>query len=355
MHILQEMFESSFMGILSNEDSIDNLDELKAIIASEIPDLADSIAESMLTTIRKDVPAGLKEKREYQLQFEERLKNHWQKPLELLDLFISLATEAGDEFNKAFRDDATRSNDAVFRALTLLHARACQVASATLVLLRSGYADDAHARWRALHEMSVVSHFISEKGQDIAERYLLHDTVQRYKLALKHREYRERLNEQPISQEEFDELKAEHDKLVERFGRSFKEEYGWAASALEKGRPTIGDIEESVGLEHWRPYYRMASANVHANAHGVYYRLGASPLTNEVLLAGPSVFGLADPGDSTAISLGQVTTVLLTTEPILDGIVISKILMILVEEVGEAFLQAHRELEGSEDDRRESV
>ena len=91
------------MEILSNEDSIDNLDELKAIIASEIPDLADSIAESMLTTIRKDVPAGLKEKWEYQLQFEERLKNHWQKPLELLDLFISLATEAGDEFQQGLQ------------------------------------------------------------------------------------------------------------------------------------------------------------------------------------------------------------------------------------------------------------
>ena len=343
------------MGILSNEDSIYNLDDLEEIIASEIPDLADSIAESLLTTIRKDAPTGLKEKREYQQQFEERLKNHWQKPLELLDLFISLATEAGDEFNKAFRDDAARSNDAVFRALTLLHARACQVASATLVLLRSGYADDAHARWRALHEISVMSHFISEKGQDTAERYLLHDTVQRYKLALKHREYRERLNEQPISQEEFDELKAERDKLVELFDKSFKEDYGWAASALGKERPTLGAIEESVALEHWRPYYRMASANVHANAHGVYYRLGASPLTSEMLLAGPSIFGLSDPGDSTAISLCQVTTVLLTTKPNLDGIVISKILMALLEEIGEAFLQGHRELEGSEDDPREST
>ncbi len=147
MNILQEMFESSLTEILSDEDTIDNLDDLKAlIIASEVPDLADSIAESMLTTVKKDAPAGLRENREYQQQFEERLKNHWQKPLELLDLFISLATEAGDEFNKTFRDDAARSNDAMFKALTLLHARACQVASAILLLLRSGYADDAHAR-----------------------------------------------------------------------------------------------------------------------------------------------------------------------------------------------------------------
>ena len=100
---------------------------------------------------------GLKEKWEYQQQFEERLRKHWGKPLKLLDLFISLATEAGDEFNKTFRDEAARSNDAVFKALTLLHARGCQVASATLVLLRSGYSDDAHARWRALHEIAVVA------------------------------------------------------------------------------------------------------------------------------------------------------------------------------------------------------
>ena len=271
----KETFESSLTEILSDEDPIDNLDDLKALIASEVPDLADSIAESMLTTVKKDAPAGLREKREYQQQFEERLKNHWQKPLELLDLFISLATEAGDEFNKTCRDDAARSNDAMFKALTLLHARACQVASAILLLLRSGYADDAHARWRALHEISVVGHFISEKGLDVAERYLLHDTIQRYKLALKHRKHAEAINEEPIPRQEFEELRAERDKLVARFGKSFKENYGWAASALGKDSPSFENIEESVELEHWRPYYGMASDNVHANAHGAYYRLGS--------------------------------------------------------------------------------
>ena len=270
----------------------------------------------------------------------------------LLDLFISLATEAGDEFNKTFRDDAARSNDAMFKALTLLHARACQVASAILLLLRSGYADDAHARWRALHEISVVGHFISDKGLDVAERYLLHDTIQRYKLALKHRKHAEAINEEPIPQQEFEELRAERDKLVARFGKSFKENYGWAASALGKNSPSFENIEESVELEHWRPYYGMASDNVHANAHGAYYRLGSSLQADEVLLAGPSNVGLAEPGHSTAISLCQVTTVLLTTKPNLDGVVISKILLKLAEEIGAAFLLAHKDLEVSEDDIR---
>ena len=348
MKILQETLEASLMEIVSGEGFAGSLDDWQAAIAETIPDVAQSTAESMLAKIKNDAAAGLKEKWDYQQQFEERLRQHWGKPLELLDLFISLATEAGSEFNETFRDEAARSNDPVFKALTLLHARACQIASATLVLLRSGYADDAHARWRALHEIAVVALFISEKGRTVAEQYLLHDTVQRYKLALRHREHAKAIQEEPITQKEFEELKAERDKLVARFGTPFKEDYGWAASTLGKMRPSIVDIEDSVGLEHWRPYYGMASSNVHANAHGAYYRLGSSLRPGELLLAGPSNAGLADPGHSTAISLSQITTEILATEPTLDNIVISNILLKLVDEIGEAFLQSHRELEALE-------
>ena len=352
MKILQETLEATLMEIVAEEDSVGSLDELKATIAETIADIAESTAESMLVKIKDDAATGLKEKWEYQQQFEERLRKHWRKPLELLDLFISLATEAGGEFNKAFSDEAARSNDPMFKALTLLHARACQVASATLVLLRSGFADDAHARWRALHEIAVVALFIGERGRTVAERYLLHDSVQRYKLALKHGRHAKAIQEEPITRKEFEELKAERDKLVARFGTPFKEEYGWAASTLGKKRPTIADIEESVDLEHWRPYYGMASDNVHANAHGAYYRLGSSLRPGAILLAGPSNAGLADPGHSTAISLNQITTELLTTKSTFDNIVISNILLKLADEIGEAFLKAHRGLEALEAESR---
>ena len=224
MKILQETLEATLMEIVAKEDSVGSLDDLKATIVETIPDIAKSTAESMLAKIKDDAADGLKEKWDYQQQFEERLRKHWCKPLELLDLFISLATEAGDEFNKTFRDEAGRSNDAVFKALTLLHARSFQVASATLVLLRSGYSDDAHARWRALHEIAVVALFIGETGRTVAERYLLHDTVQRYKLALKHRRHAKAIQEEPITREEFEALKAERDKLVATYGTPFKED-----------------------------------------------------------------------------------------------------------------------------------
>ena len=309
-----------------------------------IPELSESIAGSILRTIERDAALRMEANRRQQEQFEERLKGLWREPLDLLELFISIATEAGEDFNAEFRNEAVRSGDAEFEALTRLHAKSCQTSRAILTLLRSGYADDAHARWRSLHENFVVSCFISKHGPEMAERYLLHDTIQRYKLACQYQEFAERINVDPLPQEELDELKSGCDKLVAQFGDSFRRDYGWAAS-VSKSVNTMRDIEKDIGLDHMRPYYKMASDNVHPYSHGIYYRLGLSLGPDNVLLAGPSNVGLADPGHSTAISLNQVTTTLLATRSDFDCIVVMQILEKLTEEIGQAFLKVHRELE----------
>lgn len=341
MSTLQESLEDSLNSLLSHEDWEDRRDELLDALDGIIPDLADSLADSTLKAIKKDARSGLKANRKTRQRFEKNHWKHWQKPLELLELFVALATEAGENSIKALPEDIS-DDAAVFAALTPLHARACQVASAILALLRAGYADDAHARWRALHEIAVVSQFINEQGRDTAERYLLHDAIQRYKLALKLQKHAGTINAEPLSQGEFDEIKAERDALLARFGKSFGEDYGWAAAALRDKRPTIAKIEASVDLNHWRPYYGMASDNVHANAHGTYFRLGLDEddPSPPMLLAGASSMGLVAVGHPTAISLCQVTTALLTIEPRLDDLVSVYILMKLLDEIGEAFVQA---------------
>ena len=207
--------------------------------------------------------------------------------------------------------------------------------------------DNVHANSHGAYFRIVVSYIISQYGQELAEKYLLHETIQQYKSAQHHQTYAERINERPISQEEFDLLKEERDLLINRFGTPFKEDYGWASSVIRKDRPTTRDIEEHVELDHMRPYYSMASDNVHANSHGAYFRIGLNPDTEHVLLAGASNMGLADPGDSTAISLYQITTNLLTSRPNLDRLVVSRVLSMLMEEAGQAFSEAHHQLEQS--------
>ena len=237
------MVESSLMEVLPNQASVEDIQAWETTIAEETPNLADAMADVMLKTIKKDISGGLQKNRRVQREFEKRLMTRWEKPLELLEVFVSVAGEAGEMFYETYRVDAADSNDAVFEVLTRLHARACQISSAIVTLLRGGYADDAHARWRALHEIAVVGHFISERGQEMAERYLLHDAIQRYQLAVKVRDHGDVIDEEPLSEEEFGELRAEREELVAEFGNAFEKPYGWAASAFGNRRTTFQDIE----------------------------------------------------------------------------------------------------------------
>ena len=43
--------------------------------------------------------------------------------------------------------------------------------------------------WRSLHEMAVVASLIQQHGQELAERYLLHENIQQYKLACAYQEF----------------------------------------------------------------------------------------------------------------------------------------------------------------------
>ena len=335
-------------GQISLEFTDDDIDSIGDMAADVTDDFIDSTAEALLAKLMQSFPSMLKEQRQHQRLFEKGLRKRWKMPLDLLELFISVATEAGSDFNDEFRDDAARSGNAVFEALTRLHARACQVSSEILTLLRSGYADGAHARWRTLHEIAVVSYLINEHGQDLAERYLLHNNIQVYKAARQYRKYSERINYEPMSEEEFEDIKSEHDNLVRRFGKDYKKPYGWAASAIGIKSPNFDQIERHIGLDHMRPYYGMASDNVHANSHGAFFRIGLG-LENDIVLAGASDMGLADPGHATAISLLQTTLSLLTTRPTTHYLVVSRTLMKLEKAIGNAFLEVHHQLESSEE------
>ena len=135
----------------------------------------------------------------------------------------------------------------------------------------------------------------------------------------------------------------DYQKCIDLYGKDFGTKYGWAAAFLKKRNPSFADIAESVGLEHFRPYYRMASHGVHANPKGVFNQIGM--LNDEVLLASPSNVGMADPGNASAISLYQATVFLLTHSPTFESLVILKIMERLTDEIGEALIEAHAFLE----------
>lgn len=306
------------------------------------------LAEHLLREWKQQASSILKERRNYQQGFNERLWMIWGEALDLLDVLLGVSLEAGIDFNEKLRSKAYQGNDLVFDALTRLHARGCQIAREIHVLLSYGLADGAHARWRTLHEVSVIASFICKHGQAIAERYFLHTGIETYKSALQYQEHSATLGWSPLSEEEMEQVKTVYDSLILRYGKDFKVDYGWASTVLGKIRPTFHDIEQNAGIEHVRPLVKMANTNVHASAKGIAHRLGLPPET-DILLAGPSIYGLGDPGRSTAYSLTLLTAVMLTYEPDMDRLVRVQAMQSLHLEIHDAFYQAEMKLDKDEE------
>ena len=138
----------------------------------------------------------------------------------------------------------------------------------------------------------------------------------------------------------------EYNSLLDKYGKSFKHDYGWAANALNMKKPTFKDIEASVKLDHNRPYYKSASANVHGNPSGVLNNLGLLA-EEEIILSGPSNLGLSTPAQSTVLSLNVITTMMLAHDASMDAIVISKVFAKYGRQAEEAFLLVEEDISKS--------
>lgn len=269
--------------------------------------------------------------------------------MDLYDMFTVAARQLGSDINRKHRPDAIADQDYVFEALVRIHARACLIASEIRALMVSGHASGALARWRSLHELAVIAYFIREHGNDVAERYMLHEVVQTAKQAEKYERHHETLKNEPLDPRELKRIRENRDELIGRFGPGYARDYGWAAGVMP-GNPTFERIEEVVGLAHWRPYVALASHSVHANFKGMAFDLGVSGSDGyaTVALAGPSNAGLADPGQSAVMALMNCTVALINHKPTPENVVGMKVLQRLLDEVVEAFIQAHIKLEQDE-------
>ena len=280
--------------------------------------------------------------------FQRRLYARYSAAFELFDMQLVLTRELGDELNRIARTKwPTGDQAALIDVLSRLHARACQIAHEVEALLRAGYADGAMGRWRSLHEVSVVFQFISERGTDTAIRYLAHDAIESWKAARVYNTMASRLKHRPFTAVEMTAIKRASDAALAKYGPEFETEYGWAAQALHNRRPSFADLERTVKLDHFRPYYKFASHNVHANPKGVLYRLSVSGIRH-LLPTGSSNVGLTDPGQNAALSLGRITAAFVNQVPSLDALCLMAMLNELPHEIGVAFWKAEKAIQADE-------
>jgi hypothetical protein len=193
-----------------------------------------------------------------------------------------------------------------------------------------------------MHELAVTAFFLREHGQEMARRYMCHHVIQAKKAAFQHRDYHQRLGGDPPSEQHLQRLQEMRNELVREFGSAFAEEWGWAASVIDK--PNFRKIEEATKLDHLRPYYKMASHAVHPGARGSFFDLGGIE-GRGLLVAGPSIYGFTDPAHGACLSLYQTTVALLSGGDEPAHLVVLSALSQLLDHVGETFLAIHREQE----------
>src|SRR5439155_20856352 len=194
--------------------------------------------------------------------------------------------------------------------------------------------------------------------EDLAEKYLCYEVVDTYKAAKQYEKYYKRLGLEPPEPGNLENHKQAVQKYHEKFMPHLHKDvlngdYGWAAIVLQKDRPTFADIETKVGLDHWRPYFKMASYPIHPSAKGIKFDIGMKGKSN-LLLAGPSNSGLADPASIALLSFNAITTMLLLHMRYFDekdlvvlylkSLIAAQVMGELLHEAQQAFLEAHQQL-----------
>jgi hypothetical protein len=311
-----------------------------------ISEMTDYFSDKLVKSWKAQANRVLNEDRKSLAPFHKKLMKIWGNSLDSLEMLIGISITIGEEFNRENYTEASKKNDLVFDILRRLHARACQVGYEILALLKGGFADGAMARWRTLHEIAVIALFITKHKDKVAQRYLDHIAIQNYEEAKAYQKHYEYLGLDPIPDDEFNEIEMERDRLCKLYGKGYGTNYGWARNVLVNvPTPNLTHLEKDIYVSHLRPYVKFSNINIHAGAKGITHRLGLPPEDPFTIVYGPSIFGLADPGQNSATSILQVTQALLLSNLNLDGNAVLSALQLLEEEVINNFSNAYISLE----------
>jgi len=300
----------------------------------------EKIAAVLLEKLKSRMQNNLETSKDIEREFEAAVFSTWRKPLDLLDLLLNISLEISTEFISE-KESKSSKRDYVREALARQQANACLVFNEILHLLKSGFPSGALSHWRTLHEIVCVAYFISENGEAVAKRFLDYEAVEAWLQAEAIYVYQQNVECTSLSKKDMKALKKDFKVMEQLYGSDFVRKsnypYGWIPHEVLKTR-SFREIEKSVKLDTFRAFYDLAGQNLHGGQNGLIFKLGTMKNSNRVVIpVGPTNYGLADPGRSAAISLGQVTACFLMSESDVKGLVIVEALRDLVDEICDAF------------------
>jgi hypothetical protein len=336
-----EILENSIAAALdieemSDEDVAEKVLELFELVRADCK-------ESSIKSYRESAAENLPLLREGIRGFEERNFARWELAFDHLEMIWHIAQELGEAHSKDVQSREDENNNATMAALAHIFPKSLLVVQEIICLLKGGFPDGALTRWRSLHELSVTAMYIAEQGEDAAKQYLLSFHFSARRAAHQMNNHSERAGLKNFTADEileFNERCAEAERIL---GRTIKNDKNGEWPKITISHPTFAHLEESVGMDHWRPWYKWASSYTHANHRPADKSLGLAETEVSVNLVGASNSGFVDPFQLTALSLAQLVSTFLSHSLNLDRIVHIEVFHELANEMASIAIEVERE------------
>lgn len=332
---------------LTSEDISQIDDFLTRSLKTELPKILEEMSATAAKLMVRELKARWPERNTYEeavnLEFRDRLYARWRKPLDLLRIILGVARDLGENQLKRHRRSKSCTLAHARHALSRLHARSCQVTAEIIALLESGFADGAMARWRTLHEITVIALLIADHGNDLAERYLAFDFVEAKNELDEYISTQVPIGSTKPPKRYIAHVQKNYNAIIAKYGKDFRKRNGWASHALKRTDVTFSNLEAAAKRSARRIYYKISSFNVHASPRSLAFSL-STPYEMGLVIAGASNAGLEEPGRQAAFDLVTVTMTIFGPKWKIDDLVSLRALYLLRDEAEKVFLRASTKL-----------
>lgn len=241
--------------------------------------------------------------------FLNRLENYYGLEFFYLEAVDILSRDLLYLFEKHFNN--MRKTSQIVNLLCLQYERALTIFSEIVYLLKGGFANGALTRFRTLHELTVITEFIYEHGEEAADRYLDY----RYVMEKRDIDYKEKeLGIIEDDKEFIKELNINLDRIKKEKGNEFvnsRNDYIWAKPFLKLNpnqKPTFHQIFKVTRSEkQGGKQYKDASNNIHSGPKSLNSSINTM---NGAPIVGASNFGFNAPASYSTYEMVQLGTLL---------------------------------------------
>lgn len=278
-------------------------------------------------------------------EFEKRLYERWKTALDLYETMIEFSIELGEKQKIRFSNKDGLITNLKYIALLKVHSRSILIAKEILVLLKSGFVDGAHARWRTMHELGVISFFLQSQEEYVSKRFLDHGYMRMVRETKDFNNYSNQTGYDKYTEEELAIFEKNRKKLIDKHGKDFDNSaWGWIPTSIMKDR-NFRTLEKYSKIDHLRPYYNWSSNAIHGGANAFDYLGIPKSEQNKILFIGPSNVGLTDPLHSAALSLMHTTINLLYSKKSTELIRDIDLLRKFSDDIGDRALEVTNKFE----------